>query len=104
MKKKENLNEPTKEDRLVFIKLYIRFLKNRKLFHHILKVYDGNVSFIECLYKLEPTWYFTCARDLKHWEWSDLQNVGFTNELMYMYHEEWFKILNKNGVKEYKWK
>ena len=43
MKKKEYLNEPTKEDRLFFIKLYIRFLKNRKLFTHILKVYDGNV-------------------------------------------------------------
>ena len=40
MKKKGNLNEPTKEDRFFFIKLYIRFLKNRKLFPNILKVYD----------------------------------------------------------------
>lgn len=103
MKKKEYLNEPTKEDRLFFIKLYIRFLKNRKLFPYILKVYDGNVSFIECLYNLEPTWYFTCARDLKHWTWDDLKNFGFTRELMCIFHSQWFKILNENGIKNYKW-
>jgi hypothetical protein len=32
-----------------------------------------------------------------------LKKFGFTRELMCIFHSQWFKILNENGIKNYKW-
>ena len=108
IKKKINmvfLTEPTDEVVEKFIKLYLRFLKEKKLYHYIRVIFpykkNEDSSFIGYLRSLNPLTYFDTSPTFKGWRWSDLED--YVENLDY-YNHEWRILCFKNKSQMYNWR
>ena len=107
VKKNKKLKSPTKNICDIYIALYIRFLKEKQIYHKIKLLFNRNnnnrITFIKALYYLKPHLYFSAFN--KGWFWSDyIVRYGDTNRyILEEINEEWKLWLDRNSYKKYDW-
>lgn len=96
-----NKEEVTNEVIVNFITLYIRFLKDKKIYNLIKNAFNANrnrFSFLYYLYKLSPSSYFSSFD--KGWFWDDLR-YEMSREELDDFNDEWINIIQHSPRKKY---
>ena len=96
-----NKKEVTNEVIVNFITLYIRFLKDKKIYNLIKNAFNAKRNrrtFICYLSNLPPSSYFSSFD--KGWYWDDLR-YEMSREELDRFNDEWIKVIQHSPRKKY---